>query len=290
MVVEPNWNGAGAAVVELPGAALLKLPDAKPKPVPCCWPSFWLLPKNMLLELLAALLSAPKPGMDEPPKPADVEDVVPKAKPLAAVTPPVPGALKVRFGEFCAPKPPVLAVEAKALSPLPLAGWLAFEPKRGTDALSVEPNIPPVPPKAGTTLVFGGAFVGAAVPKAEVALFASTKADVIAPLVEATLAMPKVDALVVCVEPNSGVVDVLPNTPVLPKDVAGLVCPKTGLATCPNTDDVVVEPPEAALPENRLPSDALVVAAKMDAAVVFGELNMELVLAVDVDVEAPKTG
>lgn len=172
--------------------------------------------------------------------------------------------------------------------------------------MSVEPNILLVLPKAGT-LVFCGAFavVAPGAPNVDVVLFALlSKADVIALLVE-TLVMPKLGALVVCVELNNGA-DVLPNMPVLPvpKDGGDLACPKIGAATFPNIGpiwptDVVVEllvlvlVLVLALLANRLlaavlsAEDTLVVAAKIDDAMVFGELNI-LVVPV-VDMPGPKT-
>lgn len=251
----------------------------------------------MPLALLLAFpaFSAPNVDMDKLPKvPAEVEGIVPKRGLLSLkVVPPLPPleTPKVRFVGFCPPKALVLAVEAKA----PPAGSLVLAPKRGADVLSVEPNILLVLPKAGT-LVFCGALVVVApgAPNADVVLFALlSKADVIARLVE-TLVMPKVGALVVCVEPNNGV-DVLPNMLVLAalKDVEGLVCPKIGAATFPNIADAVVEPLALtlALLANKLLAavlsveSTLVVTGKIDAA--MGELNI-LVVPV-VDVLAPKT-
>lgn len=262
-----------------------------------CCPSFGgLLPKNMLLVLLLVLLLAlpvPKAGREVPKPPVVVAGVAPKgdlpspnvAAPLLVV--PAPNA---KPAEFC---PKVFVVEeGKA----PTA--VTFVPNAGTDVLSVpEPNkLPPVvPPKAGVLAVFCtfAAVAALGAPNAGVALLAALKAGVMVLPADA-LAMPNVGAVVVCVEPNNGA-DVLPNMLApLPKDVVGFACPKIADVLLPNTDDAVVEfvlmfalekrPELAGLSDE----DALVIPTKIDAAVVFGLLN--IFVAPGVDVAAPKTG
>lgn len=262
-----------------------------------------MFPKNILFVLPLVLLvfaPAPKAEIVEPPKPVvDVDvalngDLLSPNVELLLLPPPLFAAPNVRFAGFCPPKV-LVAKGGKA----PAVGVPAFAPNMGAaDALlSVEPNIPVVLPKAGAFAVTVPALDARNV--AGATLFAPSKTGVTVLLVD-TLATPNVGALVVCAEPNNdGVVDVLPNTPVPAlKDVAPFVCPKMVGIPLPNTDDdtVVVLVLALVLPlENRLGAvalsddDALVVAVKMEAAVVFGTLNILVAPAADVPA-VPKTG
>lgn len=248
-----------------------------------------MLPKtNILFVLLLALLAllAPKVETDglDVPKLVLVAGVVPNRDLLSpnVVVPPLV-APNVRLGGFCVPK--VLVAEG---TPKASVAGVEFAPNMGTDVmvelLSVELNIPVVPPKAGVTCTFV-AVPTLGVPNAGVVLFVVSKPDVIA-LVETLPVMPNAGVVVpVCVvEPNNGVV-VLPNMPLaVPKDVEDFVWPKTGLPL-PNTEGAAVVGVELALTlENKLelgvlPADdtTLVVETKIEEVAVVEVLNILVV-------------
>lgn len=201
----------------------------------------------------------------------------------------------VRLGAFCVPK----VLVAEAMPKASVAG-VAFAPNMGTAGvlLSVEPNIPVAPPKAGVDCTFVAAPTPG-VPNAGVVLFVVSKPEVIA-LVETLPVMPKAGAAapVCAAEPNNGAV-VLPNMlPVVPKDVDGFVWPKTGVPL-PNTEGAAVVGVEPALAlENKLelgalPDDdaTLVVETKIEG-VVAGVLNILAASDVvpDPGVPVPKSG
>lgn len=242
----------------------------------------------MLFVLPLALLAllAPKAGTDglEVPKLVLVAGVTPNRDLLSP---------NGRLGGLCVPKVPVAGAMPKAS----VAG-VAFAPNMGTAGalLSVEPNIPVVPPKAGVDCTFV-VVPTPDVPNAGVVLFVVSKPGVTA-LVETLPAMPNAGAVVppVCVvEPNNGAV-VLPNMLVAPKDVEGFVWPKTEVPL-PNTEGAAVVGVELALAlENKLgvlaadDDAALVVETKIEGTVA-GVLNILAVSDVVPDPDAaPKSG
>lgn len=178
----------------------------------------------MLFVLPLALLAllAPKAGtggLAAVPKLVLVAGAAPKRDLLSPNAVPPLAAPNARFGWFCVPK--VLVGEE-----MPKASVeVAFAPNMGTDGvlLSVEPNIPVVPPKAGVDCTFVTVpTLGA--PNVGVVLFVVSKPGVIA-LVETLPVIPNAGAVVpVCVvEPNNGAV-VPPNMPLaVPKDVEDFV-------------------------------------------------------------------
>lgn len=246
------------------------------------------------LALLALLAPKAGTGLAAVPKLVLVAGVAPKRDLLSPNAVPPLAAPNARFGWFCVPK--VLVGEEM---PKASAVEVAFAPNMGTDGvlLSVEPNIPVVPPKAGVDCTFAVPTLGA--PNAGVVLFVVSKPGVIA-LVETLPVIPNAGAVVpVCVvEPNNGAV-VPPNMPLaVPKDVEGFVWPKIGVPL-PNTGGVVVVGVKLALAlENKvelgvLPDDdtTLVVGMKIGGAVVVGVLNMLTVPDVAPDPDAvPKSG
>jgi len=290
---DPNWNGAGDAAVELLFPAL----KLGPKENVFCCPSFEVFPKtNILFVLLLALLAllAPKAGTDglDTPKFVLVAGVVPNRDLLSLNVVPPPAAPNVRLGGFCVPK--VLVAEE---IPKDSVAGVAFAPNMGTDGvlLSVEPNIPVVPPKAGVVCTFV-VVPALGVTNAGVVLFVVLKPGVIA-LVETLPVMPNAVVPVCAVEPNNGVVVPLNMPLAVPKDGEGFVWPKIGVLL-PNTGGAAVLGVELVLIlENKLELDVLpddditlVVGIKI-GVVVIGALNILAVPDVAPDPDAvPKSG
>lgn len=238
-----------------------------------------MLPKtNILFVLLLALLAllVPKAGTEG----LDVlklvvAGVAPNRDLLSpnVVLPLV--APNVRLGGFCVPK----VLVAEEMPKASVAG-VAFAPNMETDGvlLSVEPNIPLVPPKVDVACTFV-AVPTPGVPNAGVVLLVVSKPGVIA-LVETLSVMPNAGAVVpVCVVENNGAV-VLPNIPLaVPKDV-GFVWPKTEVPL-PNTEGATVIGVELALAlENKLElvlpdgDTTLAVETKIEGVVVVEVLNI----------------